>query len=164
MAGTVLCGVTDSAEGHAAAQLAGALSERLGLRLVLAHVVDGVRVDVEESLTALQGRKGGERALRAIARGLGLDTRVELRLAHGDRAERLAQFAAEEDADLVVLGSKSQGFRGRKLRYGLARELEAATPVPVVIAPPQAPQRSERRLADAGSAGYETTSPRQRVA
>jgi len=57
MAGAILCGVTDSREGRDAAQLADALSARLGLRLVLAHVVDGIPVGAEESLTALQGRE-----------------------------------------------------------------------------------------------------------
>jgi hypothetical protein len=65
MAGTILCGVTDSPEGRDAAQLADALSARLGLRLVLAHVVDGIPVAAEESLTALQGRKR-----RALAEGV----------------------------------------------------------------------------------------------
>jgi nucleotide-binding universal stress UspA family protein len=142
MAGTILCGVTDSPEARDAAQLADALSARLGLRLVLAHVVDGIPVGAEESLTALQGRKGGERLLRAIAHELGPDQERELRLAHGDRLERLAQFAAEEGADLIVVGSRPQGLRGRKLRCTLARELEAATPIPVLIAPPQTRKHS----------------------
>jgi nucleotide-binding universal stress UspA family protein len=151
MAGTILCGVTDSPEARDAAQLADALSARLGLRLVLAHVVDGIPVGAEESLTALQGRKGGERLLRAIAHELGPDQELDLRLAHGDRSERLAQFAAEEGADLIVVGSRPQGLRGRKLRCTLARALEAATPVPVLIAPPQTRRRSGQRLTEAPS-------------
>ena len=146
MAGTILCGVTDSPEGRGAAELADALSERLGLRLVLAHVVDGIRVEgVEDSLTAVQGRQGGERLLRAIARDLGTDRELELRLAHGERAERLAQLAGEEGADLIVIGSRTMGLRGRRLRWNFARELEAATPVPVLIALPQSRKRQDRR-------------------
>ena len=149
MAGTILCGVTDSPEGRGAAELADALSERLGLRLVLAHVVDGIRVvGVEESLTAVQGRQGGERLLRAVARDLGAGRELELRLAHGERAERLAQLAGEEGADLIVIGSRPMGLRGRRLRWKLARELEAATPVPVLVAPPQSRKRKDRRLAE----------------
>jgi hypothetical protein len=48
-----------------------------------------------------------------------------------------------------VLGSRLAGLGGRNLRCALARELEAATPVPVVVAPPATRQRSDRRL-DAG--------------
>jgi nucleotide-binding universal stress UspA family protein len=151
MAGTILCGVTDSPEGRDAAQLADALSARLGLRLVLAHVVDGIPVGADESLTALQGRKGGERLLTAITGELRPDQKPEQRLAHGDRAERLAQFAAEESADLIAVGSRSQGLRGRSLRCTLARELETATPVPVLIAPPRTRKPSDRSPAEGPS-------------
>ena len=41
MQGTIVCGVADTAEGRRALELAAELSERLGLRLVLAHVADG---------------------------------------------------------------------------------------------------------------------------
>lgn len=154
MGGTTLCCVTDSSEGRAAAQLAGALSERLGLRLVFAHVVD-VPPGSEESLTARQGQAGAERALAAIARETGLPSGTESRVVIGDRADRLAWIAAEEGADLIVLGSRASGFRGRKLGCTLARELEAVTPTPVVVAPPQTRKRNRRRLALADeAAGY----------
>src|SRR5262249_34172209 len=39
MHGTIVCGVTGAPEGRAAAQLAAAVANRLGLRLVLVHVV-----------------------------------------------------------------------------------------------------------------------------
>jgi hypothetical protein len=41
MAGTVLCGVNDSAGARNAARVAGALSKQLEFRLVLVHVADG---------------------------------------------------------------------------------------------------------------------------
>src|ERR1051326_3657944 len=145
MAGTILCGVSDSREGRCAAEIADELSGRLGLRLVLAHVVDGIRaVGVEESLTAVQGRLGGERLLRAIARDLGAGRELELRLARGPRAERLAQLASEVGADLIVIGARPIGLRGRRLRWKLARELEAATPVPVLVAPPHNWKRQDQ--------------------
>jgi nucleotide-binding universal stress UspA family protein len=64
----------------------------------------------------------------------------------GNRAEALAQAAAEEGADLIVVGSRSAGFGSRTLRCTLARELEAATPVPVLVAPPTTRSRSDYRL------------------
>ena len=88
MSGTVLCGVTASSEGRGAAQLAGALSDRLGLRLVLAHVVDA-HPTAHESLTARQGEIGAARALEGVARDLGLRD-AEIRVVLGDRAEQLA--------------------------------------------------------------------------
>lgn len=72
---------------------------------------------------------------------------ADARVAAGDRAARLAQIAAEEGADLIIVGD------GRvRLRSGstLAIELESATSCPVVIAPPQTRPRSGLRLARAG--------------
>jgi nucleotide-binding universal stress UspA family protein len=148
--GTVVCGVTETPDGRSAAELAGALGMRLGLRLVLVHVVDGVPPGTHESLTARQRQTGAERALDEIAREFGDGT--EKRIMVGSRAEALAQVAAEEGADLVVLGSRPAGFGNRKLRSTLARELEAVTPIPVVVAPPATRKRAEQRLAVAAGA------------
>ena len=148
--GTVVCGVTETPDGRSAAELAGALGMRLGLRLVLVHVVDGVPPGTQESLTARQRQAGAEQALDEIARGLG--NGAEKRIMLGNRAEALAQVAAEEGADLVVIGSRPAGFGNRKLRSTLARELEATTPIPVVVAPPTTRKRTEHRLALAADA------------
>jgi nucleotide-binding universal stress UspA family protein len=150
MGGTIICGVRESSDGRSAAELAGALGTRLGLRLVLVHVVDGVPSGTEGSLTARQRRTGGEQILNAVAREMG--NRMEKRVVLGDRAEGLAQVAAEEGADMIVLGSRSTGPGGRKLRCALARELEASTPVPVVVAPPSTRKRGNRRLSLAANA------------
>ena len=151
--GTVVCGVTETPDGRDAAELAGALGTRLGLRLVLVHVVDGVPPGTHESLTARQRQAGAERALDEIARDIGDGT--EKRIMLGNRADALAQVAAEEGADLVVIGSRPAGFGNRKLRSTLARELEAATPIPVVVAPPTTRRRTEQRLAlTAGAATH----------
>ena len=150
MGGTIVCGVRESADGRSAAELACALGGRLGLRLVLVHVIAGVPPGTEGSLTARQRRTGGEQILNAVAREIG--TRPEKRVVLGDRAEGLAQVAAEEGADMIVLGSRSTGIGGRKLRCTLAGELEAATPVPVVIAPPSTRKRSNHRLSLAADA------------
>jgi nucleotide-binding universal stress UspA family protein len=144
MSGTIVCGVTESPDGRNAAELAHALGLRLGLRLVLVSVIDGVPKGTHESLTARQRQSGTERTLEEIAREIGNGT--EKRVVLGDRAEALAQVAAEEGADLIVLGSRSTGLGSRKLRCTLARELEATTPVPVVVAPPSTRKRSDHRL------------------
>jgi nucleotide-binding universal stress UspA family protein len=133
MGGTIVCDVTDVPAGQSAAAFASALGARLGLRLVLVCV-----------------GPAAEQRLEAIARelGHGADTRVAV----GDHAEALARVAAEEGADLVVVGARPAGLGGRNLRWALARELEAATPVPVVVAPPSTRKRSDRRLAIAADA------------
>jgi nucleotide-binding universal stress UspA family protein len=147
MRGTLVCGVSDSPAARDAAEVAMALSARLGLRLVLAHAIDGIPPGVRDSVTSRQRHAGGERLLEAVADETGVPDGTELRIGFGDRAEFLAQIVAEEGADLVVLGSRARGFRGRQLGSELARELEAATPAPVLIAPPQTRRRSRRRLA-----------------
>jgi len=148
--GTIVCGVTESADGRSAAELAGALGARLGLRLVLVHVLEGVPPGTHESLSARQRQAGAERILDLFARERG--NGAEKRVVVGDRAEALAQVAADEGADLIVIGSRPAGLGGRKLRSTLARDLEAATPVPVVLAPPATRKRTNHRLAVAAGA------------
>lgn len=143
--GTIVCGVTETPDGRGAAELAQALVARLGLRLVLVHVVDGVPPGTHESLTARQREAGAERTLMEIAEETGNGT--ERRVVVGNRAEALAQVAAEEGADLIVIGSRPAGLGNRKLRSTLARELEVATPIPVAVAPPRTRRRADRRLA-----------------
>jgi len=133
MGGTIICGVTESPEGRSAAELAHALGARLGLRVVLVHVFDGTPADIESILESLAGE-------------------TEKRVVRGDPAQRLAQIAAEEGADLIVLGSRAAGLGSRRLHCGLARELEAETSVPVLVAPPATRRRSDRRLFVATSA------------
>jgi nucleotide-binding universal stress UspA family protein len=148
--GTIVCGVTETSDGRTAAELARALGSRLGLRLVLVHVLDGVPPGTQESLTARQRQAGAERILNKIAGEIGNGT--EKRIIVGNRAGGLAQVAAEEGADLIVIGSRPAGLANRKLRCTLARELEATTPVPVVLAPPATRKRSDHRLALASGA------------
>ena len=150
MGGTLVCGVTETPDGRSAAELAHALGTRLGLRLVLVHVVDGIPPGTQESLTARQRQIGAERILDDIAREIGEPS--EKRVMVGHRAEELARVAAEEGADLIVIGSRPAGLANRKLRSTLARALEAATPIPVVVAPPTTRKRSDRRLAVATGA------------
>jgi nucleotide-binding universal stress UspA family protein len=147
MGGTILCDVTDPPVGESAAEFAGALGARLGLRLVLVYVVSGLSAVARESVTGRQDRSGAERTLDSIAREL--EHEAETRVAAGEHAEALARVAAEEGADLIVVGARQAGVGGRNLRWTLARELEAATPVPVLLALPSTRKRSDRRLTTA---------------
>jgi nucleotide-binding universal stress UspA family protein len=128
--GTIVCDVTDPLAGRPAADLANALAARLGLRVVLASVA--------------HGEAAAAGSLAAVADELGVE--VERRVAVGDRAEALARVAAEEGADLIIVGSRAVGFGGRNLRCAFVDDLDSATPVPVLVAPPSRRKRSERRL------------------
>jgi len=153
MGGTIVCGVTETPDGRSAADLAHALGTRLGLRLVLVYVLEGVPLSTRDSLTARQRQTGAEQILNDVALETGDAT--EKRIMFGNRADALAQVAAEEGADLIVIGSRRAGLGSRKLRCTLARELEAATSIPVVLAPPATRKRSDHRLAVAIGAATE---------
>jgi nucleotide-binding universal stress UspA family protein len=142
--GTIVCGVVDSDEGRDAAELAYALGARLDLRVVLVSVLDGP-AGAEESLGGRRRQHSAQRTLAELARDLGNGT--ETRLLLGPRAEGIAQVAAEEGADLIVLGSRPGVLGKGRLRCTLAADLEAATPVPVLVAPPATRRRSDQRLA-----------------
>lgn len=146
MRGTIVCDVTDPLAGRSAAAFAGAIGSRVGLRLVLVHVVPGRRASSDGSNGP--GALGdADRALGAIVQELGGG--AETRIAFGRHVDAVARVAAEEGADLIVIGARPAGVGGRNLRGGLVRELEAATAVPVLAAPPSTRKRSGRRLAAA---------------
>jgi nucleotide-binding universal stress UspA family protein len=151
--GTLICAVTEGAENNDAVEQSVAISERLGLRLVLTHVVDGIaggNGDGEESFTMKADRTAGEQRLAQLAHDHGLGHTVERRIAVGDSSTLLGQIASEEAADLIVVGARTRGWGRRGLESRLAQDLETETPVPVVIAPPRA-RRARTRKAAAGA-------------
>ena len=152
MRGTLLCAVSDGEESADALELGAQLSDRLSLRLVLAHAVDGIKSigDEDESVTMKANRKGAERRLAQLAQAHGLAERAERRVAVGEPAALLGQIAAEEAADLIFVGSRERGWPRRGLESPLAAQLEAETPVPILIAPPRTrPRRSSVALSGA---------------
>jgi nucleotide-binding universal stress UspA family protein len=151
MHGTLVCAVADGAENDDAVAQAVALSERLGLRLVLAHVVHGLTLPGDgdgESVTMKGDRKAAERRLEELARDHELEDGAERRVAVGDPARLLGQIASEEAADVIVVGARPCGWGRRRLESRLARELETETPVPVLIAPPRRRRPQERPAAN----------------
>jgi nucleotide-binding universal stress UspA family protein len=151
MHGTLVCAVTDGAENGDAVAQAVAVSERLGLRLVLAHVVDGIAAfgnGDDESITMKGDRKAAERQLEELSRDHDLDESAERRVAVGDPATLLAQIASEEAADVIVVGARTRGWVRRGLESPLAQELETETPVPVLIAPPRIRRARKRQAAN----------------
>src|SRR5690348_3658026 len=84
--GTILCGLDDSQSARDALQLAAALSERLHVRLVVAHVA------------SRKSSEGAERLVSGLLAEAAPSAQADARIAVGDRAERLAQIAAEEGA------------------------------------------------------------------
>jgi nucleotide-binding universal stress UspA family protein len=152
--GTIVCGVTDSDEGHAALELGVELSQRLDLRLVLAHVADGLTPpdgfgEDNESVTMKGNRRGGELLLARLAQEYGVGDTAECRVAVGEPALLVGQIAAEEAADVIVVGSRARRWPGRGLESRLAEGLERETPVPILIAPPGNGRRRKAAVANA---------------
>lgn len=134
---TIVVGVDRSPGGQAALEVANELSKQLGLRLVIAHVAAGFRMaEGGESVTSTKARQGAARLLDELAREHGLGDDVDRRGDVGDIAERLASIAAEEGADLIIVGSRRRGRRRWKLVNGLLADLSASTTRPVLVVPP----------------------------
>jgi nucleotide-binding universal stress UspA family protein len=145
MRGTIVCNVSDTEEGHGALETAVDLSQRLGLRLVLAHVASGIALDGDEgaaeSVSMQADRQGATRLLKRLANEYGVGDSAERREAVGDEAALLGRIAAEEAADVILVGARARGRLRRGLESRLADQLETETPVPVLIAAPRTARR-----------------------
>jgi nucleotide-binding universal stress UspA family protein len=134
---TILCAVDESPGAAEAVAVAAALSNDLGLRLVLAHVVDGYRGTNGITIDGKQAQEEGRRLLELIARMHSLEVSADRRTEIGDRASELSRIAGEEAAAMIVLGSHNR-FRGRRnLMSRLSAELRSTAPCPVVVVPPR---------------------------
>jgi nucleotide-binding universal stress UspA family protein len=132
--GTVVC-VVDAADAEEAALDVGkGLAERFDARVVLVGIAAGAGGSAD-GLHAVHARAGMARRLQRLAVEYGLDD-AEQRLASGDTAEAVATIAAEEAADVIVVGARP-GLRTQTLRSTLASDLAATTMCPVVVAPPR---------------------------
>ncbi len=80
------------------------LSDRLGLRLVLAYARDGISateddLDGAESVSMKANREGGARVLARLSSEYGVADSAEHRSGTGDAATLIGRIAAEEAAD-----------------------------------------------------------------
>ena len=142
MRGTLVCGLSDKDDAHNALEMAVDLSDRLGLRLVLAYARDGISateggLDDAESVSMKANREGAARVLARLSAEYGVADSAEHRSGTGDAATLIGRIAAEEAADVIVVGSQTRGRFRRGLESRLAEQLQAETPVPVLIAPPR---------------------------
>jgi nucleotide-binding universal stress UspA family protein len=153
MPGTLVCSVNDNDDGRAALAMGVELSDRLGLRLVLAHASDGIgpvagngAEEGAESVSMKANREGAARLLARLAAEYRVADSAEKRFGTGDAAAFIGQIAAEEAADLIVVGGRERGRLRRGFDCRLAEQLRSETPVPVLIAPPRGPGREDGRM------------------
>jgi nucleotide-binding universal stress UspA family protein len=145
---SIVCGVDGSAESRAAARLAGELARRLGVRLVVAHVVEAVAggrgADADVRLM-LAPSEADVRAAEELLERTVLEeqlTAAELRSAFGFPADWLADLADEEEAELIVVGSRGRGALRSALLGSVSDQLIGVARCPVLVVSPGAAARS----------------------
>jgi nucleotide-binding universal stress UspA family protein len=144
----IVCGFDGSPDSRAALEVAAGLSKRLGSRLVLAHVAEVAYVPYAAAYP-LGGTAGpmtvakeidaeedaGDRLLEQAAVAAGL-VDAERRVEMGVPAERLADVADEEDAELIVVGSRGRGAFKAAFLGSVSNSLVGVARCPVLIVPP----------------------------
>ena len=155
MSASIICGVDDSADSQAALEFAERLATRLGTRLILAHVAElahvpyaaaapfggsAGRIAVTEEIDLK--KEAAEQLLEEVAVAVGL-AGAERRAAVGLPAERLADLADEEDAELIVVGSRGRGGFKAAFLGSVSNSLVGVARCPMVIVPPGATERFE---------------------
>jgi nucleotide-binding universal stress UspA family protein len=146
LAGVLVCGVDDSDCGRGAARVAAHLGLKLGLRTVLVHVAEvpaligSGRAVTAASLSELDDKKA-EYLLAAIAVEEHLGP-VERRVEFGVPSEQLVRVAKEEEAALLVVGSRGRGAFKGALLGSVSSDAVAAAPCPVLVVPPGAADRA----------------------
>ena len=133
---TIVCAVDESPGAAEAIAVAADLSMRLGLRLVLAHVVEGHRGTKGADPGGVQAHTTGQRVLEQVARTHNLESVADRRAEAGDRARELSRIASEEAAAVIVVGSRGRHRRGVGRLSRLSAELRSTAPCPVVVVPP----------------------------
>lgn len=143
MIDSILCGVDGSPGARAALRVAARLARQLEARLVVAHVVQPQPAARGLGPTAGQLAALPLDALSAAGRGL-VDRiadeeqvgDAERRVVFGFAADRLADLADDEGAQLIVVGSR--GRRGFKAAWlgSVSADLIGVAGCPVLVVPP----------------------------
>ena len=149
---SIVCGVDGSPDSAAALAVAARMAERLGARLVLAHVAEPVLTPyahaspfggmtmagplATQEQTAVQ-EETAARLLEQAAAAAGVAD-AEQRVAIGLPAERLAEIADEEEAELIVVGSRGRGAFKAAFLGSVSNSLVGVARCPVLIVPPGA--------------------------
>lgn len=143
MQSSIVCGVDGSAGSEAALAVAAELSEGLGARLVLAHVADHVPAYTTVGPIAAMSppapmtvsvKEARGRLLAEMAEAAGLEE-AEQRVVSGIAAERLADLADEEGADMIVVGSRGRGSFKTALLGSVSSDLISLARCPVLVVP-----------------------------
>lgn len=149
MDSSIVCGIGGSADSDAALTVAAQLAKRLGSRLVLAHVAEpsltpyahaapfgGLTLagPSAEQQEVHDQKEAGARLLAESAEMAGV-TRADRQVAVGLPAERLAEIADDEDAELIVVGSRGRTALKAAFLGSVSNSLVGMARCPVLIVP-----------------------------
>jgi nucleotide-binding universal stress UspA family protein len=150
MSASIVCGVDGSPDSQAALEVAARLAERLGLRLVVSHAAEPAYIPYASAFPfggtgaghavveeARSQQELAERLLDQAVADAGLGD-VELRPIVGVASEGLADLADEEDAELIVVGSRGRGAFRSAFLGSVSNSLVGVARCPVLIVPPGA--------------------------
>jgi nucleotide-binding universal stress UspA family protein len=149
---SIVCGVDGSVDSQDALAVANDLAARLRLRLIMTYVVEpshapyagvaalGAMPRLPLSTTEQQ-EEAGTRLLVELSAAMGLE-QAEQRVVIGHPAERLADLADEEGAQMIVVGSRGRGAFKAAFLGSVSTTLIGVARCPVLVVPPGAAQRS----------------------
>jgi nucleotide-binding universal stress UspA family protein len=140
--GSILCGVDGSDDARVALRAAARLSGHLGVRLVAAHVVQAVSAEPGVGLAPGRPVAGASAADLAAGRELldhvleqeGLED-AERHVVYGFPADCLADLADDEDAQLIVVGSRGRGLWKAALLGSVSTDVIGVARRPVLVVP-----------------------------
>jgi nucleotide-binding universal stress UspA family protein len=140
-AAPIVCAVDGSPASVRAARVAGDLCERLGAPLIAVHVTQPI---VAAGAAAIPGARedlrvlavdGGREVLRATLEEAGVEDAAEIRVALGGVVDAICTVADDEEAELIVAGSRSHGAIARMLLGSVAAGLCRTARCPVLVVP-----------------------------
>jgi nucleotide-binding universal stress UspA family protein len=137
MSRSVVCGVDWSDESISAVNVAARLSRRLDATLVLAHAVEEHTMfpyggEAERNRSRHRAHTETTRLLRRLQRQFS-SVDIDGRVLFGPPADELAELAAEEQADLLVVGSRGRRAVKAALFGSVSSALMRAADRPVLI-------------------------------
>lgn len=162
MPGSIVCGVDGSKAAATAVRFARTLSDQLGLRLVLVHVTEVPVVSPRAArhfFTELRtiALDAGDELLRWVCQTEGLSEEVVRRVELGKPAERLVAVSDEDEAELLVVGSRGRGPLRSVLLGSVSAGVARTARCPVAIIREQAGEspHGKRRLTSPSQAHVE---------
>jgi nucleotide-binding universal stress UspA family protein len=145
MSDTLVCAVADSEENGDVTRVAVKLGEKLGLSLVLVHVVPlpvpvaptvgmvpVADVELEEDLIA-----SGRALLAEVASASGVPPGTEQRVEVGTAVDRILAVAEELQSALLVIGSHGHGAVASAILGSVSTNVAAHSPCPTVVVSPR---------------------------